>query len=246
MGKNGSESINAGGNYPIRGITVAVAIKGFVKWFCFAFTVSFLAVMYSPAANMLAAPLIMPQSLVKSDLIIVLGGGAYANGTLGGGSNERLIHGMLLYKDGYAPRIIFSGGTITDPARKILRSISGEDGVTAVSVVEAAIMKDVSARLGIPQGSVAADARSVSTYENLRNAKAYMDEKKLKTCLVVTSPTHMLRASLIAKKLDMNFYPAPVADYTGYRTSAFDRLGLFREVMWEYAGLVLYKIKGYI
>lgn len=226
-----------------RGATVA---RGFVKWFCLVFTVSFLAIMYSPAANMLAAPLIMPQSLVKADLIIVLGGGAYANGTLGSGSNERLIHGMLLYKEGYAPRILFSGGTIADPARKILRSVSGEEGVPAVSVVEAAIMKDISATLGIPQRAVAADARSSSTYENLRNAKAYMDEKKLKTCLVVTSPTHMLRASLTAKKLGMNFYPAPVADYMAYRTSAFDRLGLFREVMWEYAGLVLYKIKGYI
>ncbi len=240
MGNSGAETTKSGG------ITVAGAVRGFVKWFCLAFTVLFLVVMYSPAANMLAAPLIMPQSLVKADLIIVLGGGAYANGTLGGASNERLIHGMLLYKEGYGPRILFSGGTITDPARKILRSISGEEGVTAVSVVEAALMKEISATLGIPQRAVAADARSSNTYENLRNAKAYMDEKKLKTCLVVTGPTHMLRASLAAKKLGMGFYPAPVADYTAYRTSAFDRLGLFREVMWEYAGLALYKFKGYI
>ncbi|MBI5970081.1 MAG: YdcF family protein [Deltaproteobacteria bacterium] len=227
-------------------IKAAGAIRGFIKWFCFAFTVAFLVIMYSPAANMLAAPLIMPQSLIKTDLIIVLGGGAYANGTLGGASNERLIHGLLLYKDGWAPRIMFSGGTIIDPARKILRSVSGEEGITAVSVVEASIMKDISARLGIPQRLVAADARSASTYENLRNAKAYMDEKKLKTCLVVTGPTHMLRASLTAKKLGMGFYPAPVANYTGHRTSAFERVGLLGEVMWEYAGLVLYKIKGYI
>lgn len=217
-----------------------------IKWFSIAFTAVTLIIMFTPVANRLAEPLVVrgvePK---KADIIVVLGGGAYRNGVLGNASRERVIKGMLLYREGYAPRIIFSGGTLLEPSKKIIHILMGTDE-EASGVIEAKLMKEMATGLGIPEKDCAVDTGSLNTYENIRNVKSYMADNGLKTCLLVTSPTHMKRASLIARRLGLRFYPAPVTDSSAYRTGATDRLQLFRDVAWEYAGLLLYKVYGYI
>lgn len=217
-----------------------------LKGFAVIFTAAALCVIYTPVANLMARPLIVPERLIKSDVIVVLGGGAYENGVLGGASNERLLRGILLYKKGYAPAVIFSGGSITSTSTKIMHTLVASDDRGAIDAPEAAVMADTAAALGIPQGAIIVDARSTNTRENLKDVKDYMAEKGLKTCLLVTSSTHIMRAMLIAKKLGMDCAPAPAADYTPFRRSAIDRLSLFHAVIWEYAGLALYKVYGYI
>lgn len=217
-----------------------------LKVFMAAFTAFALFVMFTPAANMLAWPLIVSGDIKRSDLIVVLGGGAYENGALGGASNERFLRGIMLLKDGYARRIIFSGGSITGTPEKVMRTVLKKGGPEDIDVSEAEVMYSAAAKLGLPRGSLARDPVSTNTFENLRNAGEYMAAKGLKRCLIVTSATHMRRAIGVSEKLGMDCAPAPVADYTRYRKGAVDRLSLFREVAWEYAGLVLYKLYGYI
>jgi len=217
-----------------------------IKGFALIFTAATLSIIYTPAANLMARPLIVPERLVKSDVIIVLGGGAYENGSLGAPSNERLIRALLLYKKGYAPVVIFSGGAITSTSAKILHTLSASDDRSAIDAAEAAVMRDTAAALGIPRSAMAVDATSTNTHENLKDVKAYMAKDGMKTCLLVTSSTHMLRSMLISEKLGMDCAPAPVADYTQLRRSSIDRLSLFHAVAWEYAGLALYRVYGYI
>ena len=188
----------------------------------------------------------MPERLVKSDVIIVLGGGAYENGVLGAPSNERLLRGLLLYKSGYAPIVIFTGGAITSASTKILHTLSASDDRSAIDAPEAAVMYDTAVALGIPESVMTVDGRSTNTRENLKDVKELMQKNGHKTCLIVTSSTHITRAMLIAKKLGMDCAPAPVKDTTPLRRSAMDRLTLFHSVLWEYAGLALYKVYGYI
>lgn len=224
-------------------------IKAFKKaaiWFSALFTAGALFIMYTPVSNMMARPLVMEPEIQKAGIIAVLGGGAYKNGALGQASNERLLSGMLLYREGLAPKIIFSGGSILEPSKKIMHTVMRSDAAGDMGAVEARLMEETALSLGIPVKDCAVDAGSTNTYENLKNVKGYMAENGLETCLIVTSPTHMRRSALVARKLGMNFHPAPVTDYTRYRTSALERLNLFHEAMWEYAGLVLYKVYGYI
>lgn len=217
-----------------------------MKWFCVVFTAITLFIMYTPIANVLARPLVVKETLEKADIIVVLGGGAFKNGVLAGASNERLIRGLLLYKEGRAPRIMFTGGTITSEALKIAHTLMKSTDKGAINVSEGALMGEIALELAVLEKDAVIDPSSTNTYENLLHAKKYMDEKGLKSCIIVTSSLHMKRASLIAEKLGLSYYAAPVKDYTGFRVSGLGRLNLMHELLWEYAGIALYRLYGYI
>lgn len=221
--------------------------KKLVVWFSCVFTAVFLVLMFMPVANLLARPLIVKPDLKKADLIVVLGGGAYKNGEMASSSMERLLRALILYKKGYANRIYFTGGMVVKQYRKILHTVLRADDVKGDDVLsEAAFMMNAARTLGVSEKDMAIDSSALNTIENLRHVKAYMAENGMKDCLLVTSSTHMLRASLIARKIGLNCYWAPVADTSRYKTTAMVRLNLVREVLWEYAGLALYRFYGYI
>src|SRR3989304_6569333 len=101
--------------------------KGIINWvdglktiffgLCAIFTLTVFVFMFTPLANVLARPLVMEPDVKKSDLIIVMGGGAYPNGGLGEASGGRFLTGLLLYKEGLAPRLFFAGGSISDVSK---------------------------------------------------------------------------------------------------------------------------------
>ncbi|MBI5599243.1 MAG: YdcF family protein [Deltaproteobacteria bacterium] len=215
-------------------------------FFFFAFTASVLFLMSTPFANFAARGLVVEPEVKKADIIVILGGGAYKNGVLSGASNERLIHGLLLYRQGLAPEIFLSGGSISAVSKKLFHTLSKSEDAAAIDAPEASVMRDISIGLAVPPEHIRVDERSTNTYTNLRAAGSFMRERGFKKCLLVTSPTHMSRAIAVAEKLGVDCSPAPVEDYTRFRTGAFDRLSLAGEVFWEYAALALYKAYGYI
>lgn len=230
--------------------------KGIINWvdglkaiffgLCVIFTLLVFIFMFTPLARVFARPLIMEPDVKKSDLIVIMGGGAYPNGVLGEASGERFLTGILLYKEGLAQRMFFAGGSITDTPEKIIHTISKSGDSGAIDVVESAIMLDIAKKLDIPEAALHADVSSSNTYANLLAAKAYMEKNNLKTCLIVTSPTHMYRSWRVSEKLGLDCGAAPVKDYTGYANSAMGRLELLWKVFWEYAALALYRAYGYI
>lgn len=223
------------------------ACKKTVKWFSFAFTAVFLVVMLTPVANWLAAPLLEGESArEKADLIAVLGGGAYANGVLGSASNERLIKGVLLYREGRAPKIIFTGGSVLGIKAKLGHTVLGSSSALEGRFTEAGLMRDIAVGMGVPAADCLAEDKSLSTFENLRNLKAYMEREGLKTATLVSSPLHMKRAALTARKLGVDFTLAPAFDATMHRTTPIARVHLMRDVLWEYSALGLYWIRGQI
>ena len=221
-------------------------VKNIIIWLSIGFTAAMLSVMFTPLANMMARPLVVDETpLQKTDVIAVLGGGAYPNGVLGGASNERLLRGLILYRQGYGKTVIFTGGSVNSMRDKLGHTVLGSRA-DMVTIGESVLMRQAALGLGMSEADTVFDDRSLNTYENLVFVRAYMEEKGLESVTIVTSPTHMRRAELIAKKLGLKFQSAPVADYTEYRRGAIDRLSLFREVLWEYLALVLYSIYGYI
>jgi len=223
-------------------------LRKLIRWFSLAFTAAALLVMYTPAANLLARTLTRdpPPVPERAGLIAVLGGGAFADGSLTGASNERLIKGLLLYRQGRAPRVIFLGGTIVSTSTKIIHTVAASRDRRAITVPEGGIMREVAVGLGLAPDVAAWDPLSPNTRENIVNLKAYMEENGIRDCLLVTSATHMLRASLLASKAGLECAPAPVRDYTPYITGPVGRVSLMYTVAWEYAALALYWLYGYI
>ena len=214
--------------------------------FCAVFTVSALLIMFTPISNYMASPLIVDPEPRRAELIAVLGGGAHPNGVLGGGSSERFLHGLRLYKQGYGSEVIFVGGSILKPTKKVLRTITRSEDTTEIDVVEAELMRELSVAFGMDPGKMHEESTSTHTYENIVAIKEFMEARGIKDCIIVTSPTHSARSLSVVRKLGLDCAPATVPDYTPYIRSALGRLSLFHAVLWEYAGLFLYKAYGYI
>jgi len=223
------------------------AVKKTVKWSCFVFTAAALVVMFTPLANWLAAPLLLeegPQK--KTDLIAVLGGGAYSNGVLGGASNERLIKSVLLYREGRAPKIVFTGGAVVGVKAKFGHTILGAANADKGRFKEAGLMRDIAVGMGTPPGDCLVEESSLSTYENLRNLKAIMEKEGFRTATLVSSPLHMRRAAMTASRLGIDFTAVSAADATMHKTTPVARIHLMRDVMWEYLAFGLYWMRGQI
>lgn len=133
----------------------------------------------------------------RFDAIVVLGGGAAGKGTLRP-SNEltdlsirRTICGVDLFAQGFAPRILFSGGDAT---------------IIGSGPKEALEMKRLAQRLGVPEEAILIEDQSRTTYENAVATKRLIGSASI---LLVTSASHIPRALGLFRKqgLDATSYP---------------------------------------
>ena len=127
------------------------------------------------ALGMLAASrvgdwLVVNQNPVRSDAIIVLGGGPI----------QRIAEGVSLYKKGYAPRIIVSGGAPALPFES-----------------QADIMSQQAMDMGVPMSDIILENRSWTTYQNALYTERIMRANHFTSALVVSSNFHMRRVSLV-------------------------------------------------
>ncbi len=112
----------------------------------------------------------------RAPMIIVLGGGMAADGTLGYVTERRFDDAMALFTEGRAPRIHFSGGDI-------------HRGVT-----EGALMAET-ARARLPDAGISFEDRSHSTLQNALFTVEALGEVPPGT-LLVSDATHLFRAWL--------------------------------------------------
>jgi len=218
-----------------------------VRLFSLAFTAVFLTVMLTPLPNWMASPLVVEDGPArKTDVIAVLGGGAYANGVLGAASNERLIKGVLLYRQGRAEKLLFAGGSVLPLAAKLGRTVLGSASIGPGRFTEAGLMRELAIGMGMPAADCLAEDDSLSTFENLVNLKAYMGREGMRSATIVSSPLHMKRIELVARKLGLDFTLSPALDSTQHRTTPMARLHLMRDVLWEYSALALYRARGQV
>lgn len=127
----------------------------------------------------------------KADVIIVLGAATY-NGEVSPVYQERLNHGINLYIDGYADKIIVTGGL-------------GEEN----EETDAYIAKQYVIKQGIPEEDILTEEESVITQENLENSKVIMYKNGYETAIIVSDPLHMKRAMVLAKDAGITAYSSP-------------------------------------
>lgn len=136
---------------------------------------------------------------VKSDCAIVLGAAAYGDQP-SPVFEERIRHGISLYRAGLVSTIIFTGG-YGDGARH------AESEVAAAYAI----------RAGLPSAAILTEPRSRTTRQNLAEAKLLMETRGLRTAILVSDPLHMRRAMWMANDLGIPAVSSPTPT-TRYRS----------------------------
>lgn len=194
-----------------------------------------------------------PADLPRADAIVVLGG-SIKPATFPrpwvdlAEEGDRVLHGVRLYQAGKAPLIIFSGGRIT----------WGSPNPRS----EADDMVELATALGVPAAAMVKEPRSLNTYENAREVKIILRDRRLNHILLVTSALHMPRSLAIFKKQGIVATPAPtdfqiVADSLTLAQTTWqgrllswvpqtDNLHSLTRSLKEYVGLVIYRLKGWL
>jgi uncharacterized SAM-binding protein YcdF (DUF218 family) len=135
---------------------------------------------------------------------------------------ERIKHGVNLYKTGQVDVIIFTGGI-------------GEGDQLA----ESEVAKEYAVQAGIPAEDVYCETSSKITYDNLKGAKKALDQQGLTTALIVSDPMHMKRAVTIARDLGIDAYPSPTptSRYVTWKSKS-------RFLLRETYSLAIYLLRG--
>lgn len=131
----------------------------------------------------------------QSDAILVLGARSYKSGKYNPCLLGRVNHSIDLYHNHYAQKLVFSGG------------IDLEDNQN-----ESETMQKIAIEAGIPQKDIILETSSTSTYENLLFSTKSLQASKLASIIIVTDVFHSPRASLVARKLGLNFTLSPASE----------------------------------
>lgn len=148
---------------------------------------------------------------IKSDCIIILGA-AVQGTTPSPVFAERIRHSIELYRVGFAPKLLFTGGV--------------GDGRNHS---ESSVGRSVAIQQAVPAGDILIEERSRTTQQNLSEALSVMQKNGLKSAIIVSDPLHMKRAMMMADGLGINAVssPTPTTRYRSFQT----KLGfLFREL----------------
>jgi uncharacterized SAM-binding protein YcdF (DUF218 family) len=136
--------------------------------------------------------------LTQFDVILVLGNPALPNGSIAPIAKSRVLEGIRQYRAGVAPRLLMTGGAVAN------------------RFVEGQVMLQFAESQGVPASALLAETQSRNTIQNAYYSYKIMQEHGWTSALVVSSPTHLRRASLIfshfplAWRMDAAPYPSDI------------------------------------
>lgn len=132
------------------------------------------------------------------DTIIVLGYPARLDGTPSPEQRERVLEGVREYKSGVAPHIIMTGAAAHN------------------QYTEAHVMAQLALAQGVPASALIEEPQALNTIQNLYYSARIMHQHGWNSAEIVSSPSHLPRAALIANTLN---YDQPSL-YFNWRTHA--------------------------
>ncbi|HEU4500762.1 MAG TPA: YdcF family protein [Nitrospira sp.] len=177
--------------------------------------------------------------------VVVLGGGVLERGTLrplpdlSSFSKNRTACGVDLFKQGYADKLVFTGGSgrvFKDGPRDALE------------------MKRWAERLGVPADAIVTEEQSRTTYENATETSRLLGSASI---LLVTSASHLPRAAALFTKQGFRVTPVPCDFLMQNRPEdSWNQLDLFDVLpndhaiehttvaVTEWAGMAVYWLNG--
>jgi uncharacterized SAM-binding protein YcdF (DUF218 family) len=127
----------------------------------------------------------------QADAIVVLGGD--------GGNFFRVQHAVELFNEGYAPVVVFSGGTLKD---------------AGIACSSAQLSLEAAQELGLPAGAAIIADGAQSTYDEAMNIRRLAQQHRWHSLIVVTDVFHTRRAARTFRTLlpDTTIYPSAAPD----------------------------------
>jgi uncharacterized SAM-binding protein YcdF (DUF218 family) len=187
----------------------------------------FLLAAYTPLPNLPKRWAEVPARLTPADAIVVLAGSLLDDQVLSESSMRRALHGMVLYRQGLASLLVFSG-----PPR--------DNGPA-----EADVRVELARTLGIPAEALVTETTARTTREEAARMAALLPAKGIKHILLVTSQVHMPRSQRLFEKAGFAVSPAPVEDLPR-ADKPETRLRLLRQILQESLARVYYRVAGYL
>ncbi len=163
------------------------------------------------------------DSKTKSDAILVLGARSYIDGKYNPCLEARVTHAAELYKNGYASKIIVTGGD------------DKEDRVN-----EAETMKKIAEENGVLSKDILMEKAATSTYENFILSQRIMEQKGLGSIIIVSEPFHIARASLVAQKLRIAYTVSPAIESSCWQPNKYFSKFFFKEPF----AILVYKLQN--
>jgi uncharacterized SAM-binding protein YcdF (DUF218 family) len=152
-------------------------------------------------------------------------------------AGDRLWQAVVLFRQGKIKKILISGGS--------------RDGKKP----EAESVRNILLAMGIPDSAILAEPTSRNTHENAMNtAKLINAAQPGASCLLVTSALHMPRSLACYRKAGLNPETFPVEHIARYDQVFWaewlepkpEVLKNWNRLVNEWAGIVIYKLQGYI
>jgi hypothetical protein len=216
----------------VGGVLALVRLEALLKWLTAAALVLWLAVAFTPLTHWMSQPLLRRDALEKADAVFVLASALQYDGELTTAAMSRLLRGLELMGDGWAPRLILTELPLPRPryerpARELMRSFHLSHEILSAGPV-------------------------FDTHDEAVAVSELARKKGFERLIVVTSPSHSLRASLALETQGVRVISAPSVetqfDYQslGKIERGDDRLRAFGVLMHEHVGLLYYRYRGWI
>jgi uncharacterized SAM-binding protein YcdF (DUF218 family) len=142
----------------------------------------------------------------------------------------RLEHGARLWRAGWAPELVVSGGMTGDATRS-----------------EAEAGRELLLELGVPAEVIGIEQGSRHTLENLYNVRESLRRRGLSRFILVSDPLHLARAAALAAGLGLDFVCSPALAAPPRRGSAAWWWRAWREgflLHWYHVGIAYSRAIG--
>src|SRR4051812_33173967 len=191
---------------------------------------TFVLLLATPVSYFYSVPLLTQAHPRKSDVIVLMSSGQLTDTWLTTDAAQRTLGALLLYRQGFAPSIVSSGS------------------LHRTGQQQAELQAEWLERAGVPRDALFIEARSTRTRESVIEVAGIMRTHDWHTAVVVTSQMDVPRLRLAFRRigLEVSFLAVPEfrrPDGLLYFPAGF---GVFYHATYEYAGLLLYKFRGWI
>jgi uncharacterized SAM-binding protein YcdF (DUF218 family) len=207
-------------------------VQRIIRWLFWG-VLLFLIVILTPISYYIGAPLREPSAPRKSDVIALFSSGQIDDQWLTADAAQRSMGALLLYRNGFAPVIVSSGSQ------------------HALGFHQAELQAEWLKRAGVPNSALIVESNSTRTYFSVIELQRIMMQHGWRSAVIVTSELDVPRIRLVCRRLGLNevsFLAVPVErrPQPGRLTYVSAGLQVLHHAVYEYAGLVLYKVKGWL
>ena len=130
-----------------------------------------------------------------ADAIVVFGARAYADGRTSDALSDRVLTACDLYRRGFAPRLVFSGGP--------------GDG----DIHETQAMRDLAMSQGVPDDAILLDPQGVNTRATVDNTTTLFADIGVRRVLAVSHAFHLPRVKMSYQRAGLNVFTVPAHEH---------------------------------